>query len=134
MTLVYDTNLASITRSFGHIERTKAQYLLKRCLISSETKTVSIQRLSTSGAGRGFPKKSIILNNPKLSAFFREVLVSDSYTEKQDTDPLLDMCNMNGWLQAESYPGPDDNVTYVFPSRLHRGYAILLTSWMSSDT
>ena len=91
------------------------------------------QRLSTSGAGRGFPRKAIILDNNKLADFFREVLVLDSYTEKQDMNPLLDMCNKNGWLQAETYPGPDGTITYVFPSRLHRGYADLITLWMSTD-
>lgn len=93
------------------------------------------QRLRTSGAGRGFPRKGIILGNTKLAESFREVLVSDSYTEKEDMNPLLDMCNKNGWLQAETYPeDPDGTMTNVFPSRLHRGYAIPITLWMFTDT
>ena len=92
------------------------------------------QRLSTSAAGRGFPRKEIILGNTKLAEFFREVLVSDGCIEKQDMNPLLDMCNKNGWLQAETYPAPDGTINYVFPSRLHRGYAVLITLWVSTDS
>lgn len=77
------------------------------------------QRLSTTGVGRSFPKKQIILDNPKLAEFFREVLVSDYSTEKPDMNPSLDLCFKEGWLQAENSPA--DITTYVFPSRLHRG-------------
>lgn len=82
------------------------------------------QRLSTTGVGRSFPKKQTILQNPNLADFFREVLVSDYSTEKPDMNPSLDLCYKEGWLQAENSPA--DITTYVFPSRLHRGYAVLI--------
>ncbi len=82
------------------------------------------QRLSSTGVSRSFPKKQTILHNPKLAKFFHKVLVSDYFTEKPGMNPSLDLCFKEGWLQAENLPA--DITTYVFPSRLHRGYAVLI--------
>lgn len=80
------------------------------------------QRLSKSEAGQTFPEKERILGDTSLATFLRGVLVTGYSTEEPKMNPSLDLCNEKGWLQAEK--SPNGILTYVFPSKLHRGYVV----------
>lgn len=83
------------------------------------------QRLSKSEAGQTFPEKEIILGDTSLATFLQGVLVTGYSTEEPNMNPSLDLCNEKGWLQAEK--SPNGIITYVFPSKLHRGYVVSIT-------
>lgn len=81
-------------------------------------------RLSNWPVSRSFPPKHLVQVYTGLADLFRNILVKDCSTEKLSMNIFLDVSNKKGWLQAEE--SPDGTTTYIFPSRLHRGYALFI--------
>lgn len=68
-------------------------------------------------------KKNRIQNEAGLANFFSSVLIADHSKDDPQENKFLKLCYHNGWLQAELTSSADDTeVSYVFPSRIHKGY------------
>lgn len=76
----------------------------------------------STGFWRSFPPKNRIQNEAGLANFFSSVLIADHSKDDPQENKFLQLCYHNGWLQAELTSADDTEVSYVFPSRIHKGY------------
>ncbi|KAI9781194.1 MAG: hypothetical protein M1839_006302 [Geoglossum umbratile] len=80
-----------------------------------------------SAFNRGIPPAHILQDNPKIARLLRKILAFNQSDDKWQTNPALELCYRQGWLQAElSNDEPQDlgdpkpKVVYVFSSKLHQ--------------
>lgn len=85
------------------------------------------------GFGGVFPPQSQIQNEAGLANFFLSVLIADHSKEDPLENTFLQLCYHNGWLQAELTSANDIEVSYVFPSRIHRGYKFSLETMFAYE-
>jgi len=76
---------------------------------------------------RGIPPAYILQDNPNIAQFLRKVLAFNQSDDEWQSDPALEICYRQGWLQAElSGDEPQDlldprpKIVYVFSSKLHQ--------------
>ena len=50
---------------------------------------------------RGIPPRRILQENPNIAQFLRKVLAFNQSDDKWQSDPALEICYRQGWLQAE---------------------------------
>jgi hypothetical protein len=80
-----------------------------------------------SAFSRGIPPARILQDNPNVAQFLRKVLAFNQSDDKWQSDPALEICYRQGWLQAElskdeprGLGDPTPKIVYVFSSKLHQ--------------
>jgi hypothetical protein len=72
------------------------------------------------GFKRSLPRKEALQDIPGIVQFLRHVLVSGRSEDDIKTNPALEACYHNGWLQAELIP--EGRTVYIFPTKIHQWY------------
>ncbi|GAD99046.1 predicted protein [Paecilomyces variotii No. 5] len=89
-------------------------------LLNDEDRFLSLIWSGKSGFCRSLPKRTQLQENPTVTRFLRELLVTNRSKDNVDCNDALRECYQRGWVHAEEVEG--DKPVYVIPSPAHRRY------------